>query len=153
MKSASVPTRYQSSHINTHHRCGGEFDVKRSARLKVAAPPLGRVTTSSFCSFFMCHRFVAMTAMIYPWSPVITQSSTHVHWAAMATGHMASPGIVTNAFPLWDIQISIHCLESKGFSNLLISRTPLLIFIYKKFCHLDVRADRSLTQACNHVIL
>lgn len=152
MKSASVPTRYQSSHINTHHRCGGEFDVKRSARLKVAAPPLGRVTTSSFCSFFMCHRFVAMTAMIYPWSPVITQSSTHVHWAAMATGHMASPGIVTNAFPLWDIQISIHCLEQGVFKPFDIT-DPIANFHLYKVLYLDVRADRSLTQACNHVIL
>lgn len=33
-----TPTRYQSSHINTHHRCGGEFDVKRSAQSDCSSP-------------------------------------------------------------------------------------------------------------------
>lgn len=41
------------------------------------------VTTSSFCSFYMCHRSVAMTAMIYPeppWEHRVLHTCTELPW-------------------------------------------------------------------------
>ncbi len=121
MKSASLPTHYQSSHINTHHRGGGEFDVKCSAQSGCSSPAQSPH-----------HPFAVSTCAIAPllWQLWFTQSPRE---STEYCTHALSCHGYSTFFLLWDIHNSykpMHSLEH-GFSNLLTSRN---IYVERPIC-------------------